>query len=384
MGLFDRKNNHSDKAENQEGGSEKKEVQFPFLTILVDEVLSMTSTEVSVIGNVRGGTLTEGDELYLLGRKNKSVKTRAVRIEDALMSKMQKAEEGTNVSVVLEGLRQGDVEKFDVLSSVNCIASDTDTPDTPVNPFLSGLLREAKGRREDTDREYMGRVMEYIATEAVFLTPCMHADGKNSGSGNIGVVLLKGKDQKNYLAVFTDIHELEIMEGMPEHTIQPMDFGMIMNYISKGPIFGLLINPKSEGFVMTKSFLELLANHKRKVDNNLKEQKIDPKQPMLLAVPKEGNMPDELFGALRSYMETEPSILRAWYALMIFPQDNDRKAHLIIVDTLEETPELFGAIGRAAREHVDGMQINMQSASKVGKMTEKMMLFYERKDDLKV
>ena len=107
MGLFGKKNN-GDRSDSNEQNKESEGIKFPFLTILIEEVLSMTSTEVSVIGNVRGTDLKEGQELYLLGRKGKSVKTRALRIEDALMSKMPEAKEGENVSVVLEGLRSGD------------------------------------------------------------------------------------------------------------------------------------------------------------------------------------------------------------------------------------------------------------------------------------
>ena len=382
MGLFDRKNKNEENKEVNEA-PKKKEVTFPFLTILVEEVLSMTSTEVSIIGNVRGATLHEGDELYLLGRKGKSVRTSAVRIEDTLMSRMEKAEEGTNVSVVLEGLRSGDVEKYDVLSSVNCLSSDTDTPDSPVNPFLTGLLREGNGKRDD--RDFMGRFVEYIATEAIFLTPAMHDPNKVSKPEHVGVAVLRGKDGKNYLSAFTDIHELEIMEGLPEKLIQPLDFEKICKIVLEGPIDGLLINPKTAGFVMTKPLIQSLQNHKRKVDNHIKEQKIDTKQPMMLAVPKEDHIPQELFDSLRAYMTTEPKILRAWYAMMVFPKDNDRRSHLVIVDTLEETPEIFGAIGRAAREYVGDMQLNMQAASKVGsQMTDKMMLFYERKDNISV
>ena len=385
MGLFDRKNNKNEENNEINEVPSKKEVTFPYLTILVDEVLSMTSTEVSIIGNVRGATLNEGDELYLLGRKGKSIKTAALRIEDTLMTRMDKAEEGTNVSVVLQGLRSDDVEKYDVLSSINCMGADQDTPDTPVNPFLAGLLRESKASQERSkDRDYMGRIMENIASEAIFLTPCMHSPAGSAEQGKVGVALLKGKDGKQFLAGFTDIHEVEITPGLPEKMIQPMAFDQIHEVVSKGPIDGFLINPRSCGFVLTKPFIEGLANHKRKVDNNIKEQKIDPQKQMMLLIPKEDHKPQELFDALTEYMKTEPKILRAWYAVMAFPDDQDKRGHLVIVDTIEETPEIFGAIGRAAKDHVGGMQLNMQAASKVGKMTEKMMEFYVREDDLKV
>ena len=67
----------------------------------------------------------------------------------------------------------------------------------------------------------------------------------------------------------------------------------------------------------------------------------------------------------------------------MFPKD-DKKTHLIIVDTLEEAPEVFGGVGDAARPYLGEMQLNMQAAARVGKMTENLMLFYERTDDIKV
>lgn len=374
MGLFDRKNSKNSDMEAlpqpQEG---QVEVNFPIVTVVIEEVLSMTSTEVSAIGNVRGGTLKKGDRLYLLGRKGKSTPTYALRIEDAMMSKMPSAEEGTNVSIVLGGLRQGEVEKYDVLSTANCMVSDVDSPDSPVNPYLSGLLRESKNFRED--KEFMGRLMEYIANEAIFLTPCMKAPGKEGEEEKVGYAFLKSKDEKMYLAAFTDIHELQSMEGLPAKEVVPVDFAKIMMIIEKSPANGILINPKTDGFAMQKPFLEALLNHKRKMINNIKEQRIDPKQPMAIAIPKEDHLPSDMFKALRDYMATEPSIQNAWYGMMIFPKTQE-KAHLIIIGTLEETPEIFGAVGRTAKPFLEDVQLNMQAASKVGAMTEKLLHFY--------
>ncbi|MBR5425996.1 MAG: enhanced serine sensitivity protein SseB C-terminal domain-containing protein [Clostridiales bacterium] len=379
MGLFDRRNSNA--GNNEPVEKETKEIQYPFLTILVEEVLSMTSTEVSVIGNVRGAEITEGQELFLLGRNNKSVKTKAVRIEDTLMSKIPKAEVGENVSVVLEGLRHGDVEKYEVLSSVNILTAEEDASTEPVNPYLTGLLRETK--RFQGNKEFMGKVMECVATEAKFLSPCMHQPGNEDDPTKIGVALLRGNGGKNYLAAFTDRHELEIMEGLPEKLIQPLDFDRIMAITAQAPVDGLLINPRTEGFVITRTLLEALAMHKRKVESHITEKKLDPKQPMMIAIPTEDNIPHELFDALKEHMKGEPRILKAWYSMMLLPKD-DKKEHLIVVDTLEEAPEIFGGIGKVAQPLIDGMQLNMQTAARVGKMTENMILFYEREDNISV
>ncbi|MBP5416159.1 MAG: enhanced serine sensitivity protein SseB C-terminal domain-containing protein [Clostridiales bacterium] len=379
MGLFDKKNNKVERNEEEQQVDAK--IKYPFLTILVEEVLSMTSTEVSIIGNVRGDTLTSGQELYLLGRNNKSIKTKALRVEDTLMSKMPKAEVGENVSVVLEGLRQSDVDKFDVLSAVNSLDAEVDPSTEPVNPYLTGMLREAKRLQEEKD--FMGRLVENIATEAKFLSPCMHQPGNEEDESKVGVALLRGKDGKNYLAAFTDSHELELMDDLPEKLIQPIDFARIMLIIKQAPVDGLLINPKTEGFVITTTLLEALSMHKRKINSHIREQKLDPQQPVMLAVPKEENLPKDLFDALSEHMKKEPRILRAWYGLMVFPKD-ETKSHLIIIDTLEEAPEVFGGVGDAARPFLNDMQLNMQAAARVGQMTENLVLFYERADDIVV
>ncbi|MBQ4186045.1 MAG: enhanced serine sensitivity protein SseB C-terminal domain-containing protein [Clostridiales bacterium] len=379
MGLFGRKGNNAEK--NEENKQESVAIKYPFFTLLVEEVLSMTSTEVSVIGNVRGDLIEEGQELFLLGRNQKSIKTRAVRIEDTLMSKMPKAEVGENVSVVLQGLRQGDVDKYDVLSTVNSLEAEEDASTEAVNPYLTGLLREAKRLQEEKD--FMGRIMENIATEAKFLSPCMHQPGNEGDESKVGVALLRGKDGKNYLAAFTDSHELELMDDLPEKMIQPIDFTRIMLIANQAPVDGLLINPKTEGFVITRTLLDALNMHKRKLNSHIREQKLDPKQPIMLAVPKEENMPQDLFDALCEHMKKEPRILRAWYGLMVFPKE-ETKSHLIIIDTLEEVPEVFGGIGDTARPFLNDMPLNMQSFAKVGQMTENLKLFYERTEDIVV
>ena len=388
MGLFGKKNN-DDRGDQGEQKKEQEPIKFPFLTILVEEVLSMTSTEVSIIGNVRGADLKEGQELYLLGRKGKSVKTRALRIEDALMTKMSEAKEGENVSVVLEGMRYGDVSKYDVVSTVNSVTAQNEPSGEFVNPFLTAFLREAQkcgapgaeGEQKE-DREYMSRLVEYIAEDAMFLSPCMHPENA-SKPGSIGVALLKGKGGKTYLPLFTDHHELEITEGLPEKLVQQLDFPRIMSIVKQAPVDGVLINPKSAGFVLTKQILESLEYHKRKIDNHIKEQKLDTSQPIMIAIPTDDNTPNDLFNALREHMKNESRILKAWYGLMIFPKE-DKKAHLIVVDTLEEAPEVFGGIGKVAQPFLNDMQLNMQAAAKVKNMTEKMMLFYEREDTINV
>ena len=388
MGLFGKKNN-GDRSDSNEQNKESEGIKFPFLTILIEEVLSMTSTEVSVIGNVRGTDLKEGQELYLLGRKGKSVKTRALRIEDALMSKMPEAKEGENVSVVLEGLRSGDVSRYDVISNVNYVTAEQEPSKEFVNPFLTAFLREAKKCDEQGEdgtkpenREYMSRLVECIAEDAKFLSPCMHPE-ENAKPGSIGVALLKGKGGKTYLPLFTDAHEIEITEGLPEKLLQQLDFPRIMNIVKQAPIDGIIINPRSAGFVLTRQILESLEYHKRKIDNHIKEQKLDTSQPIMIAIPTDENTPNDLFNALKEHMKKESRILRAWYGLMIFPKE-DKKAHLIVIDTLEEAPEVFGAIGRVAQPYLEDLQLNMQAASKVKNMTEKMMLFYEREDTITV
>lgn len=386
MGLFDRKN--AKNTNNNLGESSSEENlgrKFPFVTVVIEDVLSMTSVEVSAIGNVHGGSLKPGDTLYILGRKGKSIKTSVVRIEDTLMAKMSEATDGMNVSIVLEGVRQNDVLKYDVLSTVDKMPSDVETGDSIVNPYLSGLLRESKNFQKE--REFMGRLLECIAEEATLLTPCMRDQSDEGDESKVGYALLKATDGNMYLSAFTDAYEMDSLAGLPEKRSEPIKFDKIMTIMERTPAAGLLINPAHEGFAMKKEMIQSISLQKRKIENNVRDQKINTNQPVGIAIPKDDHIPTELFSALSEYMKTEPSILRAWYGVMFFPKEKDSKmsrSHLIIIDTLEETPEIFGAIGRTARPLLDELPLNMQAASKVGNMTEKLMLFYERNDELKV
>ena len=381
MGLFDKKKNNPNEEAPKEEQKEVCKVTFPYITILIEDILSMTATEVSVIGYVRGGTLHEGQELYLLGRKGASTKTRALRIEDTLMTKMDQAEEGANVSIVLEGLRKDEVQKYDVLCSINCMQADKDRPDNVVNPFLKGLLTEHMRLHED--RTFISRVMEHISNDAIFITPCMHAPEDQKNAGKLGVALIRSTDGKMFLAAFTEIYEAERGKNdLPEKIIQPIDFETAKKIVDASGTAGMIINPKSDKFVVTKNMFAGLENVKKKIQNHLHEQKIDTSKPLMLAIPKDDHLPEELFGAMKAYMETEPRILRAWYGMMIYTEENKRN-HLVIIDTLEEDPDIFGALGRAAKEHLDDLPLNMQTYQKVGeKMTEKLKLFYERSDSI--
>ena len=349
----------------------------------MEDVLSMTATEVSIIGNVRGGTLHLGDPLFLLGRAGKALKTCPTRIEDTLMMKMNEAEEGTNVSVVLDGLRLADVEQYDVLPSVNSMLSEQEAPGEVVNPYLTGLLREVKENDHITNNIYMGRMMEYMANSAMLLSPMMHDPNSKPEEGKLGMAMLRNGD-KTFLPAFTDIYELEKASGIVEKLLQPLDFDKAKEIIANSSCDGLALNPSSDAFVIPNQLMEMIAHQKKNIQNGIREQKLNADEPIMLAIPKEGNEPKDLLNAVKEFLVKDSRILKAWYGLMVYPK-TEKRAHLIIVDTLEEDQDIFGGIGRAAKPFVEDLPLNMQTFQKVGeKMTEKLMMFYERKETIRI
>ncbi|MBO4496384.1 MAG: enhanced serine sensitivity protein SseB C-terminal domain-containing protein [Clostridiales bacterium] len=381
MGLFDRKKGKPEGENNEEKISVKKEGIFPITSVVIEDVLSLTAAEVSVIGNVRGGTIRVGDTFYLLGRAGKSIKTSVVRIEDTMLQKVPAAEEGTNASMVLEGLKMADIEKYDVLSSVNCMGAKEDDPKDVVNPYLTAMLREVKEDEHIQNKDFMGRLIGYMAEEALLITPMMH--DPNDSNGKVGLALLRNGD-KTFLPAFTDSYEFEKAQGIAEKLIQPLDFNKAKEIIDGAKCDGLALNPSTEGFVVPKELLQVIAHQKKNIENNLREQKINKDEKLMLAIPKEGMEPKELYDAVRGYFETEPRVQRAWYGVMVYPE-TQKRSHLIIVDTLEEDQDIFGGIGRVAREFVGDMQLNMQTHQRVGdNMTDKLQLFYERKENITI
>ncbi len=388
MGLFDRKKGKPEGEKNEEQIVPKKDGIFPIVTLVIEDVLALTSAEVSVLGNVHGGDIKVGDTMFLLGRSGRSLKTTVRSIQDEMLSKIAVAEENTNASLVLDGLKQGDIVKYDVLSSVNYKRQEEDKPSDVVNPYLTGLLRDVKANDHITNNEYMGRLIEYLVNEAVLITPMMHAPEGGKEEGKIGLALLRN-GENTFLPAFTDTYELEQANGINEKLIKPLDFKEAKTIVDNSDCNGLALNPSTEGFVVPKELLDRIEHQKKNIDNNIREQKIDKNEPLMLAIPNEGKEPEELFNAVKEYFAKEPRVQRAWYGIMVHPKSETRKEesqdHLIIVDTLEEDQDIFGAIGRVAKEHLNGMQLNMQTFQRVGEnITNHLKLFYERKENITI
>jgi len=388
MGLFDRKKGKPEEEKNEEISSVKKDGIFPIITIEIEDVLSLTAAEVSVIGNVRGGSIRVGDSLFLLGRAGKSIKTTILRIEDTMMQKKKSAEDGEDVSLVLSDLKMSDVEKYDVLSSVNSMNAEEDGPKEVVNPYLTGILREVKEKEHMQNKEFMGRLIQYLADDAILLSPMMHDPDNKGEQGKIGLALLKN-GENTFLPAFTDIHEVEKASGISEKLLQPMDFDKAKTILDNSDVKGLALNPSTEGFVVPKELMNVIAHQKKNIKNGLREQKVDKDGPILLAIPKEGEEPKALYDAVTGFLKTDRRVQKAWYGLMVYPKTEKRpesRSHLIIIDTIEEDQDIFGGIGRVAKEHLGEItSLNMQTAQRVGtEMTDKLQLFYERKETITI
>jgi|GEM_PF-1938845 len=390
MGLFGRKdkNDKNPKQNGEQNGEriEKKESSsdsiFPFGTIVVDEVLSLTASQISIIGNLRGRSVKVGDELFLLDRIGKSKKTRILNIKNEMMEKIQVAEEGSNVNIDLEGFRQGEVSKYDVLSTVNCMTTDRDKPGTVVAPYLTAFLRERVGREEDSDIN--SRIFQYLAEEAILLAPCMRAP--DQGDDAVALAFLR-HDKDTFLPVFTDIYEMEKADAMKENKekmVRPLSFEQIKEIMEKVGCDGLALNPSKNTMVIPTPMILALARQKAKIHNHITEQKINTEDKIMVAIPNEDSRPKELFDALCAYMKTDRRIQKAWYGVML-NQTQKTEAHLVILDLLEDEPEIYGNVGKAATPFVNGKGLNMQSVQNVGeKVVENLILIYERQEPISV
>ena len=386
MGIFGKRDKNEENKNEKENSelnldASASEGIFPFATIVVDEVLSLTASEISIIGNLRGKSIRVGDELFLLERGGGSKKTRVVNIKNEMMEKIKVAEEGTNVNIDLMGFRQGDVKKLDVLSSVNTMNADDDKPGDVVAPYLTALLRERAGH--ENDNEYNSRIMQYLAEEAILLAPCMPTP--ENGPGSVALAFLR-HEKDTFLPVFTDTYEMEKADAVQttEKMVRPLDFDQIKDIMEKTGCDGLAINPSKNTMVIPAPMIAMLARQKANIHNHIKEQKINKEDKIMVAIPSEDARPTELFDALRSYMETDKRIQRAWYGVML-NQTQKTEAHLVILDLLEDAPDVYGNVGKAATPLLNGRGFNMQSVQNVGEETvSKLILFYERKEPISV
>jgi len=132
-----------------------RDTEKPFL-MPVEDVFSIKGRGTVVTGRVERGTLTKGQEIEIIGLRDKPMKSVVTGIE-MFHKELDNAEAGDNAGILLRGIERTDVERGMVLAKSGSI-----TPHTKFNCEVYVLRKDEGGRHKAFFNGY--RPQFYIRT----------------------------------------------------------------------------------------------------------------------------------------------------------------------------------------------------------------------------
>jgi len=116
-----------------------RDVEKPFL-MPVEDVFSITGRGTVVTGRIERGVIHTGDEVEIIGIKEKSTKSTVTGVE-MFRKLLDEGQAGDNIGVLLRGLKREDVERGQVLAKPGSI-----TPHTNFEASAYILTKDEGGR----------------------------------------------------------------------------------------------------------------------------------------------------------------------------------------------------------------------------------------------
>ena len=184
--------------------------------------------------------------------------------------------------------------------------------------------------------------------------PTIEKDGKVKFASNthFQFAVLKNENQQSFLVMFTNYDEFRKWD--PEERFQPLvlPFRQFMNLIEAllKDLTGILLDPLSEQVTVGMDFLKGI-----KVGQNVKLEKreFDEGQSIQLKDPEDGH------AFVQVIKESAPTVEEVQSIYL-----KERDGHwFIIVDTKNETTEVFQKLGRMWSKHAMGKQMEFMFAS---------------------
>jgi elongation factor Tu len=119
----------------------ERDVEKPFM-MAVEDVFSIKGRGTVVTGRVERGKLTKGEEIEIIGLREKPMKTIVTGIE-MFHKELDAAQAGDNAGILLRGIERTDVERGMVLAKPGSI-----TPHTTFKSEVYVLKKEEGGRHK--------------------------------------------------------------------------------------------------------------------------------------------------------------------------------------------------------------------------------------------
>ena len=245
-------------------------------------------------------------------------------------------------------------------------ASSVDVNRPVENPALAGFLAEWKKAPAENNSELINSILRETALNAHFLA-VIHVD-ENSIQHNpdgtavfqkdsvISFVTVSSPEGKVYFPVYTDWKALKTREEYREADVQTLivSFDDLCALAEKEQN-GVIINPETEGFVLSWDMLAHMKQVKELQTSGRTEVTVTKDTMVKLGDPQE--CPEEMAQAVAAYARSNKSIRRIWLKLMV---NGNEKSWLFTVDFKGDKQAVFDGIASAATPHLEkGMYIDM-------------------------
>lgn len=362
--------------------TEKQETQKETYTLVVEQIFSVKQKGCLAVGVVRGGKITVGDDILLLGRGKHILTSKVAGLDNPQTGKIEEAPVGMPVAILLEDILPEQVFVGDVITNEVPNAEDIQKPIT--NPRIKGLMRQAAGAPTE---EMLNLVYEEFAMNARFISvillseePVPNQDGTTTfkEGATMQIPVLTAPDGSMFYPAFTDKEEMAKWQDMKDPKTVLLSLHDYVELVMKNEnTSGIVVNPFSENMMVDKKILEYLRKKKELLVTGMTKETISDKTSMTLSDFTE--FPVELAKAVEKVMKEESCVEQAWLRLM---KKEGEISYLLVVDvSLPGNLEMiYGRIAEAARPHLHGMLVNIISyKSDFGrKATEGVPSFYQK------
>lgn len=366
MGLFDNFRKNKEKVAEREEKSVKNSMNSSnpnVYTLAIEDTFALKIGGCVVVGMVDGGTMRMGDKIYVISRGGQMLTTQVGGMEIVGKS-VEKAPSGSNVGILLPNLEKAQLNPGDVISNV-MPQQQVDVNQPVFNPRLKGLLAAARLKRtQECIKDITNLIFEEIATQAHFLSiielseePVANGDGTATFQKDsmMRIPMISTQDNKHFYPVFTDWGEIRKWTNCPSNKTMILDFDSYAEMVLRDDkTEGIAINPFGADFILDRKTIEHIKTRKDIITKGVSEQKVEKDTQVTLGEPKD--YPTEMVEAIKTYLNGEPAIRKAWLRLMC---RNEEYSYLLVVDFEGDKDSVFGKIADAARPYLRNMYIDM-------------------------
>ena len=139
------------------------------------------------------------------------------------------------------------------------------------NPMLVGAMALLKKKNSPENRKlFVDELLHAKLLTPVLITPPPVVDGngnrKLSKESKMTFPMLKDKDDKRYISVFTDLNEMRQLKSDGYMTVIPVAFKGLAEMVaaSEEACSGVAINPYGESVVLNRAYIETIAGSQKK------------------------------------------------------------------------------------------------------------------------